>query len=343
MIIKIDDNKFIGKRNQCYIIVDVGANHNGNLETAKKLVIEAAKMGADAIKFQTYSAKNLYSKKTPKFSKDPEEPYKMITKYEHPRDWLPILNEIAKRNNIHFTSSPFDFEAVDQLEEIEVPFYKIASPEIVDLELIDYIAKKKRPIILSTGMSSIGDIEDAVNTILKNDNKEIILLHCNTLYPTPVEDVNLKAIKTLKKVFKYPIGFSDHSLGIHISLMAVSIGAKVIEKHFTLDKTQEGPDHAFAIEPLELNDLVKKIRDIEKAFGDGIKKPSKLELKENYIMARRSIIAIVKIPKGTKISRDMLIIKRPGLGIAPKHINIVIGRKANVDIEEDQWITWEMI
>lgn len=171
MVIKIKDNRFIGKGNPCYIIVDVGANHNGDLEKAKKLIIKAAEMGANAIKFQTYTAKNLYSKKTPKFSKDPEEPFEMITKYQLSRDWLPILNEIVKINKIHFASSTFNFEVVDLLEELEVPFYKIASPEIVNLELIDYIAKKKKPIIISSCMSSIGDVEDAVNTILKNDNK----------------------------------------------------------------------------------------------------------------------------------------------------------------------------
>lgn len=343
MEVKIRQNRFIGKDHPCYIIMDVGANHNQDLKTAKKLIEVSAEMGADAVKFQTYTADKLYSSKTPLFSSSPIPANELIKKCEHPRDWLPILNEVAKKNNIHFASSPFDFEAVDLLEEIDVPFYKIASPEIVDLELIDYIAKKRKPIIISTGMSSIADVEDAVNTILKTNNKEIILLHCNTLYPTPVEEINLKAIKTLKKVFKCPIGFSDHSLGIHISLAAVSIGAKVIEKHFTLDRTQKGPDHVFAIEPLELYDLVRKIRDIEKAFGNGIKKPSKLELKENFKMARRSIIAARKIPKGIIISRDMLIVKRPGFGIKPKHINIVIGRKAIVDIEEDQWITWEMI
>jgi len=343
MVIKIKDNRFIGKGNPCYIIVDVGANHNGELETAKQLITSAAKMGADAIKFQTYTAENLYSRKTPRFSKDSITPFEMIKKYQHPREWLPILNDLAKKNNIHFASSPFDYKAVDLLEKIDIPFYKVASPEIVDLELINYIAKKQKPIILSTGMSYLSDIEDAIKVILQNNNNQIIILHCNTLYPTPFNAVNLKAMLTLKNTFKFPIGFSDHTLGIHISLSAVSMGARVIEKHFTLDKKDVGPDHAFAIEPFELKELVTKIRDIERAFGDGIKKPSKLELKENYKMARRSIIAIRKIPKGTKISRDMLIIKRPGLGIIPKHINIVIGRKAKVDIEEDQWIIWKMI
>jgi len=343
MDIKINDNKFIGKGNPCYIIVDVGANHNGDLETAKKLIIKAAETGADAIKFQTYIAEKLYSNKTPIFSKDDTKPYDMIKKYQHPREWLPILNEVAEHNNIDFASSPFDFEAVDLLEQIKVPFYKVASPEIVDLELIEYMAKKGKPIIISTGMSYMGDIEDAINTVLKNNNKKIIILHCNTLYPTPPDVVNLNAIKTLKKSFKYPIGFSDHTLGNHISFAAVAMGAKVIEKHFTLDRNQDGPDHKFALEPEELKALIKGIRDIEKALGDGLKKPHFLELEENYEKGRRSIIAIQNIPKGIKITREMLIVKRPGYGIKPKHIKLILGREAKVNIEKEQWITWDMI
>ncbi len=343
MKIKLDENKYIGDDSPCYIIVDVGANHNGNLETAKKLILSAAKMGVDAIKFQTYTAEKLYSKKTPKFSKDPTTPYEMIKKYQHPRDWLPILNDIAKENNIHFTSSPFDYEAVDILEALDVPFYKIASPEIVDLELIYYIANKQKPVIISTGMSNLEEIEDALKTILKSGNNKIVILHCNTLYPTPAEVVNLKAIKTLKKEYKYPIGFSDHTLGIHISLAAVSLGVKVIEKHYTLDRNQKGPDHFFALEPLDLQDLIIKVREIEKAMGNGIKKPHALELEENFEKARRSIIAAKFIPKGTIITRDMLIIKRPGFGIKPKFIDKILGRRVKVNIEEDQWITWQMI
>ena len=343
MKISITKYRLIGEGYPCYIIMDVGANHNGDLNQAKELIISAAKNGADAIKFQTYTAEKLYSKKTPIFSKDDLNPFDLIRKYQHPRDWLPLLNDIAHENNIDFTSSPFDYDAVDLLDEIDVPFYKIASPEIVDLELIEYIAKKQKSIVLSTGMSYLADIEDAVRVILKNDNDKIILLHCNTLYPTPIEAVNLKALQTLKETFKFPVGFSDHTLGIHISLAAVSMGANVIEKHFTLDKSDSGPDHAFAIEPQELKELVTKIREIESAMGSGIKEPHKLELAENFEKGRRSILAAQYIPKGTIISKDMLIVKRPGYGIRPKFINLIKGRKAKVDIEEDQWITWDMV
>lgn len=343
MEVKIRPNRFIGKGHPCYIIMDVGANHNQDLKTAKKLIEVTAEMGADAVKFQTYTADKLYSSKTPLFSSSPIPVNELIKKCEHPREWLPILKETAEDNGIDFTSSPFDFEAVDLLEEINVPFHKVASAEIVDLELIEYIAKTEKPIMISTGMSYLGDIEDAINTVLKVNNDKIILLHCNTLYPTAVEAVNLKAIKTLKRAFKFPIGFSDHTLGIHISLAAVAIGAKVIERHITLDKNQEGPDHHFALDPSDLKLLTRCIRDIEIANGDGIKKPHNLELEENFKKGRRSIIAAEDLPKGTVIKRSMLIVKRPGYGIKPKFINMVVGRIVKVDIQKDDWITWEML
>jgi len=343
MKIKLTKDRFIGDNEPCYIIMDVGANHNGNLETAKSLVLSAAENGAEAIKFQTYIADKMYSKNTPAFSKDLMTPYKLIQKYQHPREWLSILSDIAKDNDIDFISTPFDKEAVDILEKINVPYYKVASPEIGDLELIDYIAKKDKPIILSTGMSYLGEIEDAVNIILKNNNNNIILLQCTTLYPAPVETVNLKAIKSLKKIFPFLVGYSDHTLGIHISLAALSIGACIIEKHFTLDRKQEGPDHPFAIQPNELKSLTIKVREIEKAMGDGFKKPHELELKENYQKGKRSIIANQDIKKGTLITKDMLIVKRPGYGIKPKFLDVVIGRNAKIDIKYDQWITWDMI
>ena len=342
MKIKIKSDRYIGENLPCYIIMDAAANHNADLDTAIELVKEAAKNGADAIKFQTYTAEKLYSTKTPLFSYVPVPACELIKQVQHPREWLPILNDVAKKNNIDFTSSPFDHEAVDLLEEINVPFHKIASCEIVDLDLIDYVAKKHKPVMISTGMANIEEIEDAVNVMLKNNNRDIILLHCNTIYPTPYEAVNLNALITMKNIFSYPIGYSDHTLGIHISLAAVALGAKVIERHFTLDKTQKGPDHAVSLEPSDLKELVKNVRDIERSMGDGVKKPHPLE-SENYEKGRRSIIAAQTIPKGTKITREMLIIKRPSYGIKPKFLDLVIGRTAIVDIEYDQWITWDMI
>jgi N-acetylneuraminate synthase/N,N'-diacetyllegionaminate synthase len=198
-------------------------------------------------------------------------------------------------------------------------------------------------MIISTGMANLGEIEDAINAIKSVGNEDIILLHCNSLYPTPAEVVNLKAMETITTAFKVPVGFSDHTLGIHIPVAAVAMGACVIEKHLTLDRTLPGPDHSFAIEPTELEEMVRCIREVEKAKGTGIKEKSELESEEMYIKARRSIHAKVDIPKETKITRDMLIIKRPGYGITSKFIDIVVGREAKRDIKEDEWITWDAV
>ena len=337
------ENKLIGDDEPCFIIAEAGSNHNGSLEQAKKLIDVAVEAGADAVKFQIYKAETLYSKHTPEFSYlKGQNVYELIKDIETPREWLKELAGYCEDRNIIFLATPFDFEAVDILDKY-VPAFKIASFEITDLELLKYAAEKGKPMILSTGMANLGEIEDAINAAKSVGNEDIILLHCNSLYPAPVEIVNLKAIETMRTAFKVPVGFSDHTLGIHIPIGAVAMGACVIEKHFTLDRTLPGPDHSFAIEPGELKEMVNCIRDVEKARGSGIKKKSELESEEMYIKARRSIHAKVDILKGTKITRDMLIIKRPGYGIKPKFIDIVVGRDVKKDIKEDEWITWEMI
>ncbi len=338
----LNDGRRIGHKQPAYIIVDVAANHNNDLDTAKELVKKAAEAGADAVKFQTYTAENLYSKKAPKFSRDPINPYDLIKQVEHPRSWLPILSGYAKNLGIHFLSSPFDYEAVDILDDLDIPLFKVASAEIVDTRLIGYIAKKGRPVVLSTGMSDLGDIEDAIKAVRNAGNKNIILLHCNTIYPTPPNAVNLMAMDTIREAFKLPVGYSDHTLGWHVSLAAVSRGACVIEKHITLDRKQKGPDHSFSMEPDELKRMVAEIRDIEAAMGSGEKKVSVEEL-ENYEKGRRSIIAGKAIAKGTIITEDMLVIKRPGYGIKPKYFDMVVSRVAKVDIDEDDIITWDML
>ncbi|MCX7748478.1 MAG: N-acetylneuraminate synthase family protein [Clostridia bacterium] len=340
--ITIKKDRKIGQGNPAYIIVDVAANHNGNLETAKELIRKAAQAGVDAVKFQTYTADQMYSKKAPQFSRDPMKPYDLIKKVEHPRSWLPVLADCAAENGVDFLSSPFDYEAVDLLQDVGVPLFKVASLEIVDLEFLKYIAQKGKPVIISTGMCNMAEIEEAVDTILSAGNENIVLLHCNTSYPTPIHIVNLNAMNTMEQAFKLPVGFSDHTLGWHIPLAAVAKGACVIEKHFTLNRKQEGPDHGFSIEPQELKIMVDQIRDIESAMGTGIKKVSQEEM-ENYEKGRRSLVANMAIPKGTRISREMVTTKRPGFGIKPNLIDIVIGREAKVDIDEDDILTWEMI
>jgi N-acetylneuraminate synthase/N,N'-diacetyllegionaminate synthase len=335
-------NKKIGGNNPTYIIAEIGSNHNKDKKIAKKMIDKAAEAGVDAVKFQTFQADKLYSKKTPKFSKDKMKPYDLIKSIELPRGWQKELCQYASKKKLHFLSSPFDFEAVDELHKIGVPAFKVASFEITDLELLKRIAKKKKPVILSTGMASIEEIEEAIDVIKSQGNDNIVLLHCNSMYPSPIDIVNLNAINTMQSAFQIPIGFSDHTLGIHIPVAAVVSGARVIEKHITLDRNMKGPDHNFSIEPDELKQMVQNIRDVEKAMGTGVKEISKKE-KEMYEKGRRSIIAAQDISKDTKITRSMLIVKRPGYGIKPKFIDIVVGKKAKKDISEDQWITWEDI
>ena len=340
--IVLKSGRKIGKGNPCYIMVDIAANHNGDLYTAKELIKEAAKAGADAVKFQTYRAEELYSKNTPQFSRDPIKPYDLIKQVEHPREWIPLLSECARDNNIDFLSSPFDYDAVDLLDSTGVGFFKVASLEIVDLRFLKYIASKRKPIFLSTGMASLGEIEEAIGAISSAVNDNIVLLHCNTCYPSPAHIVNLKVMETLRSAFKLPTGFSDHTLGWHIPLAAVAMGACVIEKHFTLSREQKGPDHGFSIEPEDLKLMVKYIRDVEKAMGDGIKKVSPEEM-ENYEKGRRSLIAKADIPKGTLVTESMVTTKRPGYGIKPKYFDMVIGRTARVDIYEDDVLMWDML
>jgi len=239
-----------------------------------------------------------------------------------------------------FLSSPFDRESVDLLDELDVPAFKIPSGEITNFPLLRHIALKKKPIILSTGMSTLGEIEDVLGVIRKEEAMEIILLHCVTAYPARVEDVNLRAIETLRREFKLPVGLSDHTPGITVPIAAVALGACVIEKHFTMDKNLPGPDHQASLEPHEFTQMVKAIRQVEKAMGDGNKTPTEGE-KQIQKVARRSIVAAVNIPKGTIITEAMLRIKRPGTGIKPEYLQNVCGATAKVSIRSDELIRWE--
>lgn len=345
--IKIGKN-VIGEGAPCFVIAEVGSNHNRNLKTAKKLIEVARDAGVDAVKFQTYSAETLYSKYTPRISemegrsKKGETPYELIKRIEIPRRWHKILSTYSKEKGILFFSTPFDTKAVDELDALGVPLFKIASYDLTNIPFLEYIAKKQKPIIMSTGTADLEEIEESLNVIYATGNKSVILLQCTSNYPTRLEEVNLRCINTLKDKFETIVGFSDHTTSNYAALAAVALGAKVIEKHITLDKTQKGPDHPFAIEPDKLRGLVEGIRAIEKALGSPHKKTLNSE-KENKMLARRSIHAKVKIPKNTIIKEEMIIIKRPALGIEPKFLNKVFGRRALVDIEEDTWISWDKL
>lgn len=259
-----------------------------------------------------------------------------------PRDWHPKLKEYCKKKQIMFMSTPFDLKAVDELEEVGVEVFKIASFEITHLPLIEYIAKRGKPIILSTGMADLSDIETALDIIYEQKNQDVILLHCAINYPPEYKDLNLRAMETMRQAFQVPIGFSDHTLDIISDVAAVALGACVIEKHFTLNRKLSGPDHPFALEPDELRAMVQAIRNTEKALGSPTKKYTKAE-EELYKIGRRSLVAACKIPRGRKITREMIEVKRPGYGIPTKLMDVVVGRIAKVDIEEDDILQWEML
>ena len=336
-------SRLVGGGEPCFVIAEAGSNHNGELKIAKELIDAASEAGADAIKFQVFSAEKHYSKKTPLHSAYKENLFDLIKKLELPRKWLGELKEHSDKRGIIFFASPCDYEAVEQLEKLGVLLHKVASFEIVDLELIGYIAKKQKPMIISTGLANMEEIEDAYIACRQAGNDNVIFLQCASTYPSPPKVMNLTAMKTIEKTFNVVTGLSDHTKGIHISVAASAIGASVIEKHFTLSRKMVGPDHPFAIEPDELKTMVSQIKEVTAALGDGKKTgPSQAEM-EFHEKARRSIHADIDIPKGTIITKEMLIMKRPGYGIKPKFINSVVGRKAKINIEADQWITWEMI
>jgi len=344
--VRIGD-RWVGGDEPCFVIAEAGANHNRDFSLAKELIDVAAEARADAVKFQTYSAETLYSKKTPRFSYlegvTSKNTWDLIKEIELPREWQGELAPYAAKRGILFLSTPFDHKAVDELAALDVPAYKIASFEIVDLPLIAYAAAKGRPLILSTGLASYEDITDALAACASAGNRDVVLLQCTSLYPAPPARMNLRAMATLRHAFAVPTGLSDHSLGIHVAVAAAALGACVIEKHFTLNRSLPGPDHPFAIEPGELKEMVRQIREVESALGDGLKLGPAPEEQEMYQKARRSLIAARAIPKGTVIERSMIVIKRPGYGIRPKLIDLLVGRVAKVDIEEDTVLTWDLV
>jgi N,N'-diacetyllegionaminate synthase len=336
----------VGPGQPAYLIAEAGANHNRDLGIAEQLVDAAAEAGADAVKFQTYTGKDLYSSKTPRFEylEDDRSPQELLDAIALPREWQATLAERAGSLGIAFFSAPFDRDAVDGLRELGVPAMKIASFEIVDLELIRHAAAAGVPVIVSTGMATYGEVEDALDAVAATGNRRAALLRCASVYPAPAEIMNLRAIPTLREAFGVPVGLSDHTRGSAVAAGAAALGAELIEKHFTLSREMEGPDHPFALEPRELKVMVEGVREVEAAMGNGrLEGPSEQEAGEMYQLARRSLIAAQGIPKGTVITREMLTVKRPGFGIRPKHLDIVVGRTARVDIEFDDVITWEMV
>ena len=333
------------KMNNVFIIAEAGVNHNGSLELAKKLIDVAVVAGADAVKFQTFKAENLVSKNAQKAdyqkqtTNSEESQFDMIKKLELDVATHKILMDYCKEKKIMFLSTPFDHDSIELLNDLGLEIFKIPSGEITNLPYLRHIGKLDKKVILSTGMADIGEIEDAMDILINAGTKKenIIVLHANTEYPTPYEDVNLRAMVTIGKTFDVAFGYSDHTLGIEVDIAAVALGACCIEKHFTLDCTMEGPDHKASLEPDELKAMVKAIRNIELALGSCIKKPSFSESK-NISIARKSIVAKVDIKKGEILSADNLAVKRPGVGINPMRWDEVIGTTATKDYKEDELI-----
>lgn len=336
---------FIQKK--CFIIAEAGVNHNGDINIAKKLIDKAVEAGVDAIKFQTFKADNLVTKEAPKadYQKDTTgdgSQYEMLKGLELSLENHILLKKYCENKGIIFISTPFDFESVDLLEKIDVPLYKVSSGDLTNLPLLKYISQKNKPIILSTGMANLGEVEEAVEIIFKTGNKNLILLHCTSNYPAAYEDVNLRAMLTMKEAFKLPVGYSDHTMGIEVPISAVALGAKVIEKHFTLDKTMDGPDHRASLEPDELKMMVDSIRNIERAMGDGIKRCNKNE-ENTKSAARKSIVAARNIRKDDIIANNDISFKRPEGGLSPKYADLIVGKTANRDIKENEFIKFSDI
>ena len=334
--------------NRTIIIAEAGVNHNGDINIAKKLIDAAADAKADYVKFQTFKANKLVTKSAAKAAYQKKNSgniggqFEMLKKLELSEDDHKKLIKYCARKQIKFLSTAFDFESVDLLKELGISLGKIPSGEITNLPYLRKMAQSFSEIILSTGMATMEEIKAALDVLIDCGirKNQITILHCNTEYPTPMSDVNLLAMLHIKKEFDVNIGYSDHTLGIEVPVAAVALGASVIEKHFTLDRKMDGPDHVASLEPSELISMVKAIRNIEMALGDGIKKPSPSELK-NKIVARKSIVALKQIKQGELFSENNLIVKRPGNGILPMQWDEVIGKKAKKDFEEDELISYE--
>ena len=326
-----------------FVIAEAGVNHNGNIEIAKKLIDAASAAGADAVKFQTFRAESLVCKTAKKaeyqlgVTDRSETQYDMLKKLELTEQMHKKLMEYCAKKKLMFLSTPFDIGSVKLLSKLGMQIFKIPSGEITNLPYLREIAGHQKKVILSTGMSNMNEVKAAVDVLKENGAADIILLHCNTQYPTPVSDVNLLAMVRMHEELGLPVGYSDHTLGIEVPIAAAVLGAAVIEKHFTLNKNMEGPDHKASLEPQELKRMVEGIRKTELALGVGIKQASDSE-KENRDIVRKSIVAASSIKKGEKYTEENLTVKRPGIGISPMRWDEVIGKTAGRDYETDEMI-----
>lgn len=333
------------EREEPYIVADIGANHNGDMKLAKKMIDELVSIGCDAAKFQSWSKKSLFTKRFYKEkSQFVDEKFgtleEMVEKFSISKNEHIILRDYCRERKITFYSTPFSFEEVDMLEKLRVPFFKVASMDLNNLAFLEYIANKEKPIILSTGMGSLAEIETALDIIYRAGNKEVILLHCVSIYPPDDVIINLKNIRMLKETFGIPVGFSDHTIGTSIPLAAIALGAKIIEKHFTLDKRLPGWDHVVSADPKEMKIIVKDGKRIVKALGRYERVVSEAEMEQRKSF-RRSIVTKRYIKKGETITEKDLSLKRPGTGIRPNEMKYILGRKVDRDIGKDELINWK--
>jgi N-acetylneuraminate synthase/N,N'-diacetyllegionaminate synthase len=334
-------------KNKVIIIAEAGVNHNGDYELARKLILEAANAGADYVKFQTFKADNLVTKDAQKadyqksnLKEGGDTQYEMLKKLEISEEWHYKLIEYAKECDIKFLSTGFDEDSVDFLDSLKIDLFKIPSGEITNKPYLEHIAKKGKPVVISTGMSNLQEIKDAIDVFEKHQisKNNVTILHCNTEYPTPMQDVNLLAMTTIQKVLEVNVGYSDHTLGIEVPIAAVALGAVIIEKHFTLDRNMVGPDHLASLVPEELKQMITSIRNIEKAIsGSGIKQPSDSE-KKNIAVVRKSLHYKNDLIKGAKIEKQNLITLRPGNGISPMNYEKIIGKTLSRNVLQNELI-----
>lgn len=341
--------RLIGENQPAYIIADIGANFDGNLEKAKKLALAVKEAGGDVVKIQSFLAPKIVSGKGfalmqlkgvhGSWGRPVDEIFKEV---EFPRDWHKEFFEYCREIGITVSSSPYDFAAVDLMDELGVDFYKIGSGDITWHEMLSYIAKKGKPIILATGASTLAEVDEAVRVIEATGNRNLVLLQCITNYPSKIASANINVLRTYKSAFGTIIGYSDHTPGDVVVLGAVALGAKVIEKHFTLNKKDKGPDHPHSMEPQEFSNMVKHVRQLEEALGSS-RKEVVAEESETVIVQRRSLYANSEIAEGEEITLNNIIELRPALGILPKFKPIIVGRKAKRNIEAGEPLNWEDI
>ena len=335
----------IGPGHPCFIIAEAGVNHNGDVGLAERLVDAAIETGADAVKFQTFTAERLVTPTAPKadyqaaVTDAAESQVAMLRKLELSREAHVRLFEYARRRGITFLSTPFDEQSADLLDDLGVPLFKIASGEITNLLLLEHVARKRKPMVVSTGMSTLDEVGEAVRVIHKAGCPALALLHCTSNYPADPAESNLNAMITMRQAFDLPVGYSDHTPGLEVAVAAVALGASVLEKHLTLSREMPGPDHRASLEPGDFAAMVRAVRSVETALGDGIKRPMESE-RNTRAIARRSLVAATDLPAGTVLQAHHLAAKRPGLGLPPGELARLVGRRLTKSLQADDMINW---